>query len=296
VEQQTLAKKTILILAANPKSTEHLRLDQEVRDIENGLQQAEHRDEFVLKSQWAVRPVDVRRAMLKYKPNIVHFSGHGEGEAGIAFEDDAGQAKLVTAPALASLFKLFADNVECVLLNACYSQVQAQAIAKHIDSVIGMNKAIQYEAALEFVVAFYDALGAGESIKFAYEMGCSAIQMAGIEGEHLIPVLIQKKKKSKRKTPVQTTIQNELSFSRSHALRGNAGSDAPRPASANYPPDSPMLLFSLQDAERPSLHSHAERGNEKQFQGFGKSAERNSRNNERIFGKSAERNSRNNEI
>ena len=31
--------KTILILAANPKNTDHLRLDEEVREIDEGLRQ-----------------------------------------------------------------------------------------------------------------------------------------------------------------------------------------------------------------------------------------------------------------
>jgi hypothetical protein len=35
-------------------------------------------------------------------------------------------------------------------------------------------------------------LGTGESIEFAHKLGCSAIQMAGIQDAHLIPKLIQK--------------------------------------------------------------------------------------------------------
>jgi len=85
--------KTILVLSANPKNTPPLRLDQEVREIDNGLQRAQKRDDFILKAKFALRPVDVRRAMLDYEPNIVHFCGHGSGEEGIAFEDEQGQAK-----------------------------------------------------------------------------------------------------------------------------------------------------------------------------------------------------------
>jgi len=96
--------KTILILAANPKNTPRLRLDQEVREIDNGLQRAQRRDEFILKQVWAVRRSDFRRAMLDLKPNIVHFCGHGSGEEGIAFEDENGQAKLVSTEALSGFF------------------------------------------------------------------------------------------------------------------------------------------------------------------------------------------------
>lgn len=55
--------KTILVLAANPTNTPPLRLDQEVREIDNGLERAQKRDEFTLKQKLAARPVDVRRGM-----------------------------------------------------------------------------------------------------------------------------------------------------------------------------------------------------------------------------------------
>lgn len=180
--------RTILILAANPKDTSRLRLDQEVREINDGLQRARRRDEFAIKQVWAARPVDIRRAMLDLKPNIVHFCGHGGGDDGIALEDEAGNAKSVGSEALAGFFELFADKVGCVILNACYSEIQAEAIARHIEYVIGMKKGVEDTAAIEFAVAFYDALGAGESVEFAYKLACNAIQWAGLPG-HLTPVL-----------------------------------------------------------------------------------------------------------
>jgi CHAT domain-containing protein len=182
--------KKILILAANPKDTSRLRLDQELRDIAEGLQRAQKRDQFNLVQQLAVRPRDIQRAMLDNNPQIVHFSGHGSEDEGLVFEDETGESKLVSKAALAGLFKLFADQIECVVLNGCYSVMQAEAIAQHINYVVGMSKAIGDQAAIEFAVGFYDALGAGRSIEFAYKLGCSAIQIAGIE-EHLTPVLLK---------------------------------------------------------------------------------------------------------
>ena len=144
-----------------------------------------------MKQLWAVRVRDVYRALLDFNPQIVHFSGHGAGDDGLALEDEIGQVQFVNAAALTGLFELFANQVDCVLLNACYSEVQAEAIVKHIPYVIGMSKAIGDKAAIEFAVGFYDALGAGKSVEFAYELGCSAIQLAGIP-EHLTPRLKKK--------------------------------------------------------------------------------------------------------
>ncbi len=181
--------KKILLLSANPKDTPQLRVDEEVREIREGLRRSRQREDFVIETVPALRYRDIRRAILDYEPNIVHFSGHGEGEEGLFFEDETGQEKLVEAKALANLFKLFADSIECVVLNACYSEVQAKAIAQHIPYVVGMNKAIGDEAAIEFAIGFYDALGAGRTVQFAYELGCNSIEIAGIP-ENLTPQLL----------------------------------------------------------------------------------------------------------
>ena len=188
-ESPVTTPKTILILAANPNGSVLRRFDQEVRDIAAALQRSQYRDRFVLKSRFAVTPRDVQRAMLEEKPQIVHFCGQGQGETGLVLEDESGQPQLVSTEALADLFKLFAAEVKCVLLNACYSEVQASAIAQHIDSVIGMNQSIGERAAIAFSTSFYDALGAGEAIAFAFALGRNAMQLDG-GAEEQAPVLI----------------------------------------------------------------------------------------------------------
>lgn len=181
-----MSTQTIIFLAANPKDTHPLRLDQELRDIGKGLKRAQRRDQFQLEQRMAVRPQDIQRAMLDLNPQIVHFSGHGNGEDGLNFEDERGNSKRVSGEAIATLFSLFADQLSCVVLNGCYTEIQAHEIAQHIPYVIGMNKAIGDKAAIAFAVGFYDALGAGRDVEFAFKLGCNAIQMEGID-EHLTP-------------------------------------------------------------------------------------------------------------
>jgi HEAT repeat protein len=184
-----LQTRTLLILAAAPTDRIHLRLGQETREIEEGLRRSKHHDRFTLHQRWAVRPDDLRRALLDHSPHILHFCGHGEGEPGIVLEDDRGKAKLVSTDAIANLFQLFADQgLECVILNACYSEIQADAIVQHIPYVIGMSDSILDTTALQFAIGFYDALGAGWSYEKAYAMGKSAIETEGIPEAHL-PVL-----------------------------------------------------------------------------------------------------------
>ena len=190
-ETNSSTLKTILILASNPKTTTPLRLDEEVREIDAGLQRAKKRELFDLKQRWAVRVQEVYQSLLDFKPQVVHFSGHGSGDDGLVLEDETGKVRLVETVALSGLFELFANTIECVVLNACYSEVQASAIATHIPYVIGMNKEIGDRAAIKFATGFYNALGAGESVEFAYKLGCNVIQLDGI-AEHLTPVLKKK--------------------------------------------------------------------------------------------------------
>ncbi|MEG3928389.1 nSTAND1 domain-containing NTPase [Microcoleus sp. T3_D1] len=193
--------KTILILAANPKNTAPLRLDQEIREIDEGLRRANKRELYKLEQKWAVRSRDFYRAILDYQPNIVHFCGHGAGEDGIVLEDDTGKMALVQTNALASMFKLFAKKgVECVILNACYSEVQADAISQYVNYVVGMNRAVGDKAAVAFAVAFYDGIAAGYEVEEAYDLGRS--QMMSFL-EHETPVF---KKKNLIDAPIDDGI------------------------------------------------------------------------------------------
>jgi hypothetical protein len=175
------SKVKVLFLAANPKDTNPLRLDEEIRSIDLALQQAEFRDKFDIKQHWAVRVTDLQGYLLRHQPDIVHFSGHGSAVSEILLEDNNGNSRPVSPRALSQLFSILKDNIRCVILNACYSESQAQAIAKHIDCVIGMSNAIGDEAAISFAAAFYQALGYGRSVQAAFDLGCVQIDLENLD-------------------------------------------------------------------------------------------------------------------
>ena len=187
-QNEPVSQIKILFVSANPKNTDKLRLDEEVREIKEAMKLARKRDRFEIISEFAVRVDDLRRLLLEHTPQIVHFSGHGAGSRGIALENESGKMQLVSAAALARLFKFFQSHLDCVFLNACYSEVQAEAIRQHIPYVVGMNRAIGDRAAIEFAKGFYDALGAGRSIEDAFEYGCITIDLSSIP-ESSTPVL-----------------------------------------------------------------------------------------------------------
>ena len=183
--------KKILILTANPWDTDRMRLDKEVQGIKKGLRRAKHRDQFDIRSEWAISFEDLRRALLDNEPQIVHFSGHGEKD-GLMLEGDLGIGEAISSEALSELFDLCSDHVECVILNACYSASQAAAINKHINYVIGMPGKINDRAAIKFSVGFYDALGSDKNVELAFKFGCNAIRPLKIP-KKLDPRLFKKK-------------------------------------------------------------------------------------------------------
>lgn len=184
-------RSTILFLSADPTDATRLRLGEEFREIKDNLRKSKLRGAFNLAlPQLSLRPSDISQALLDESPRIVHFSGHGTSSGELCFEDAQGKIKVVDGDALAALFELVASDVECVILNACYSSIQAQEINRYIDYVIGMNRAIGDKAALSFSVGFYQALGAGRTVEDAYRFGCVQIRLQSIP-EHLTPVLLK---------------------------------------------------------------------------------------------------------
>ncbi|MEC4818170.1 MAG: AAA-like domain-containing protein [Scytonema sp. PMC 1069.18] len=191
----------ILFLIAEPTDSARLRLRQELHDIKQRLQLAPKRERFVLDYELSSHPEEISQAILTFQPQIVHFSGHGTSNGELCFEDSLGRMQPVEPPVLAALFELVADWVECVVLNACYSDIQAQAIVQHIPFVIGMKTAIDDQAAIAFAVGFYTALGANRSIEQAFKFGHLQIQLQGFpESEYLSPVLHSKSSQKPKDT------------------------------------------------------------------------------------------------
>ena len=167
----------ILILTANPRNTDRLQLEQEIREIKAELDRSKLRDQFEIITEGAVRVTDLSHALLRHIPAIVHFSGHGAGENGLALENDKGDMQLVPTDALVELFRLSKTTVKCVFLNACYSEVQADAIYKQIDCVVGMNQAIGDKTAIQFSPKFYAALSHGRSFQDAFDFAKNFLQL-----------------------------------------------------------------------------------------------------------------------
>jgi hypothetical protein len=199
-------KHTILFLAANPIGTDRLALDREARAIQMELERSGFRDQFEIVTRWAAEPLDLLRELRKLKPTVVQFSGHGgrrmagahqPGQAlrrdvafgthggeqdGLFFQGPDGRAQVVSTAALAETFGAAGASVKLVVLNACYSAAQAEALIAHVDCVVGMGGSVDDDAARSFAIGFYGGLGERESVAAAYNQGRAAISLEGLRG------------------------------------------------------------------------------------------------------------------
>ena len=143
---------TILILAANPPETDRLNLESEMRTIEEIRLKSRLRETFTVTLALAAQWDDLQYYLTTVQPKIIHYIGHGEGDQGLRMAREGGGVQAVTSDRLASLFKLF-PYVDCVVLNACHTEVQARAIHEHVSCVVGMSQSMEDEAAREFSAA-----------------------------------------------------------------------------------------------------------------------------------------------
>ena len=188
---------TILFLAANPAGTSQLDLTEEVNAIDDELYKSKFRERFNLEQRFELKPDEISEQLLRHNPQIVHFSGHGSKAGEIILEDETGKIHPVGVLAISKLFSTLKDNIRCVVLNACYSEDQAILIARHVDCVIGMSKAIGDEAAIKFARGFYRGIGYGRDIGNAFQMGCNQIDLEGI-AEKDTPKIIWKNGKPQK--------------------------------------------------------------------------------------------------
>ncbi len=178
-------KKCILVLAANPRSTDRLELEREAAKIERQLQQKNRRD-YVVRIEQGNSIKDLSRYLLKYQPVIVHVVGHGSATGKILLETDLHPA---TPAEIANLFATVQQQIECVILNSCFSDEMADALVEYIPCTIGIDEEIDDSAAVTFISKFYEGVASNIGYYKAFELGRDQIKSSELLDDNL-PCLI----------------------------------------------------------------------------------------------------------
>jgi hypothetical protein len=187
-------KNTILFLAADPAGTDEFALGRQARAIHEELERAGGRDRFELVTRWAPTPLDLLRELRRVRPMVVHFAGSGQQSAahrpgqaligdrfgGLFFQGLDGRPRFVATSALQEMFGAAGRSVKLVVLNGCYSELQAEALLQHVDCVVGTRGTVDPAAAKAYAIGFFGGLGEHESVGTAHKQGCAAVSLEGL--------------------------------------------------------------------------------------------------------------------
>ena len=223
----------ILFLSANPWTTSRIRVDEEAREIFEKLQEGPYRDKFELYKHEAIRPIDLQRLLMMYKPHIVHLSSHGSKKKRIILGGAPGRGKEVNCQGLVEMFGLYRKHLRLVVLNACFTKEQARSLSEVVDYSIGTGRGIGDKGSVAFAGAFYRALGFGKSIKKAFDSAKAELALTKVPRTKGIELFICKKNISRtRRTqtrgvgslrkaalPMKLTTENSRSLKKRRHVR-----------------------------------------------------------------------------
>lgn len=185
IRRTQLRKKAhlnVLYLTADPDKSNALRVDAEVRCVQEAIRASEFRDSITLDHRPAAGLKTLLSGLNERRPQVVHFSGHGN-KRGIAM-DNAKVGALADEPlAFRLLAKALAatdTKPSVVVLNACESSAARKPLLKLGLIVISMRTSISDGAAVSFAQVFYAAIAAGQSVKAAFEQAKVAVEAASI--------------------------------------------------------------------------------------------------------------------
>lgn len=167
-----------------------LEVEREYSNIHEVMRSSRYREQITLERADAVSISELSRLVIGSEPQILHFSGHGNEEGLLVFQDPLGHAEESEIPDVAEFFRILSEDrsidesrkIRCVVLNACYSERQARAIARYVDCVVGMTSAVADETAIIFAEAFYLGISSGKSIRTAFELGKNEVARRGALG------------------------------------------------------------------------------------------------------------------
>ena len=177
------SKITVLFMAAAPDDKIYVNVIKEGTEIQQTLDG--QRDKFQFFHSLGITKDHFLDDLERYRPDILHFSGHGTEYSSLVFQD----GDELSAEQLEKTFQSLPFKISVVFLNACYSKHQAKSISKYVDYIIGMKKPISDEAAIIFSSKFYKSLLKDINYQEAYNDAIAYLSYY-IENESSIPKLI----------------------------------------------------------------------------------------------------------
>lgn len=183
-------KEQLRILYATASPHGDLRVDEEIRRVKAAVRASTHRDQVVIDHLPAATAGDLLDGLTSFRPHVLHFSGHAD-ESALVFDDGGdtrGDGHAITARAFKSAVEAPDEQPLLVVLNACNSAAQLEALLGRVPVAVGVSKNIGDADALTFATRFYRTLAEGQSVSAALATARADMEMNGLSG-HELPML-----------------------------------------------------------------------------------------------------------
>lgn len=198
----------VLYLTANPEAEDtttmkpdgsitttsrYLRLDREVREVQQTLRGAKYRDLVTVDHRPAATAEDLIDALNDVRTHLVHFSGHG-WTGGIVFDNgdlDDLRDHPVEFNLLAQVLAATSTPPQILVLNACETLHGADLLLPAIPVVIAMAETIDDTAAIVFARRFYAAIASAQPVGIALAQAQAAMRLTTPEDADLPQVAVR---------------------------------------------------------------------------------------------------------
>jgi hypothetical protein len=185
ITHQTLRarqKLDVLYLTSNPGKRNSLRVEAEMRHVQEAIRRSKYRDNVALHYRPAADLNSLIDGLNDHRPRIVHFSGHGNS-SGVAF--DRGRvarhsAQFVTFGLLSRALSATDTPADVVVINACESAGARKTLLPPAKALVVMRETVSDQAAGAFAVRFYAAIAGGQSLNAAFQQGKVALEAVSI--------------------------------------------------------------------------------------------------------------------
>lgn len=162
---KTAKPAVILLCTANAAHPNHrLRLEEELRAIDDALQRARRRDLYAPRMCPAVTFSKVIHELDDHEPAFVHFSGHGAPSGDLILKGERSEELLVPPARIAELLEAVPKSPTLVTFATCHSRALAEAAAQHAEFAIGFDGALDDDSAPLFSAMLYERLASREEV------------------------------------------------------------------------------------------------------------------------------------
>ncbi len=176
-------KLTILYVSANYKESKIVRVEKERKQIYRSLEKSRFKDLIKIVEAPALERREFFALLAKVKPQIVHFSGHGEINKGPLFEEDEFPEVDDLEEDLINVLKKFSDTVRLIIFNCCFCAETAKKISEFIECTIGPKISVDDAAAIAFSQEFYDVFFNNKNIEISVDSGLRQYNIAKYKGK-----------------------------------------------------------------------------------------------------------------